>query len=588
MLEKWSLEHHVVGMDSTLSRSFTDELSRRVLETLDPHRVLFTQDDLSSLSKLAPAAWEEVLKQKSCKQFAAWVDARLASAKERLYDHLGKQEFDAKKISRTIVDSSETKFKNYKTTAASLTELKERWARLYDEILKSAYPKLLESYSHNLEAYVTDSIQQILEHKMPSGDMLAKAMLRSVDEYSNFLSSEEYADFYDDLAGGTSGIGIKIRKTPKGLLIEKVLDDSPAQKSKKIIPGDQVLAVDGKRVAKLPLNETKDLLKGKPGAGVSLLLERTEKTHNLQFTIRLKRQRFNFDEGKVEVSERTTPEGTILVATVPSFYGRGSDPGAEDDHSVSEDLERELKKRLKKKTPKAIVMDLRDNPGGYLEEAVDMAGLFIGNKTVAGVMERNSRRVFKNEYQAPLFEGPLVVLLDSGSASAAEVFAGAMKDHQRAVLIGSPTTYGKGTVQRLYHVENELPLMDLSGQLLTGVIKLTTSVFYSPLGHSPANGGVRTHVTLLPESLDGEHPKHKSLAAIDFDVNPFLSEPEVERLKNTEKERQPLLETLRAQSRSRIGTEKELSERQALDEAISLAGSWSTLLQRSSVAARAE
>ncbi|MEZ4751234.1 MAG: S41 family peptidase [Bdellovibrionota bacterium] len=586
MLEKWSLDHHVVGMDSTLSRSFTDELSRRILETLDPHRVLFTQDELKSLAKLAPGAWEEVIKKKSCKQFTSWVEARVSAAKERLYEHLGVQKFDIKKISSTIVDSSESKFKNYHTTAATVAELKERWTRLYDEILKSAYPKLMESYGNNLEAYVTDSVQQILEHKMPPGDMLAKAMLRSVDEYSNFLSSEEYADFYDDLAGGTSGIGIKIRKTPKGLLIEKVLEDSPAEKSKKIQPGDQVLSVDRQKVAKLPLNETKNLLKGKPGASVSLLIERTEKTHSLQFTVKLKRQRFNFDEGKVEVSERA--DGTILVATVPSFYGRGSDPGAEDDHSVSEDLERELKKHLKKKTPKAILVDLRDNPGGYLEEAVDMAGLFIGNKTVAGVMERNSRRVFKNEYQAPLFDGALVVLLDSGSASAAEVFAGAMKDHQRALLIGSPTTYGKGTVQRLYHVENELPLMDLTGQMLTGVIKLTTSVFYSPLGHSPANGGVKTHVALLPESLAGEHPKHKSLAAIDFDVTPFLSEPEVESLKHIEKEHRPLLEALRAESRSRIAVDKELDEKEALAEAVTLAGSWSTLLQRSSVAARAE
>lgn len=196
---------------------------------------------------------------------------------------------------------------------------------------------------------------------------------------------------------------------------------------------------------------------------------------------------------------------------VPSFYGRGglNDP---DERSSAEDFENALKAILDGGKPvSSIVVDLRGNPGGYLEEAVSMAGLFIADAPVVAVVGQDSQRILRDDKVALTYGGPLVVLVDADSASASEVLAGALKDHQRAVLVGTPHTYGKGSVQKLFHLGDEFLGAQWAGLPASGVVKLTTSVFYSPLGHTPANGGVRTHISIAPAEPKPESQTIKDL-----------------------------------------------------------------------------
>jgi C-terminal processing protease CtpA/Prc len=168
--------------------------------------------------------------------------------------------------------------------------------------------------------------------------------------------------------------------------------------------------------------------------------------------------------------------------------------------------------RILKSKPAAVVLDLRGNPGGYLEEAVSMAGFFLGDRAVVAVVEPSIERTLRDFHSVPLYTGPLVVLVDELSASAAEILAGALKDHQRAVVLGPKRTYGKGSVQRLFHLNAgsvQVPEADRRG-----VLKLTTSFFYSPLGQTPANGGVAPHWVvdwnnkkLLPEERPAKRQK---------------------------------------------------------------------------------
>jgi carboxyl-terminal processing protease len=246
-----------------------------------------------------------------------------------------------------------------------------------------------------------------------------------------------------------------------------------------------------------------------------------------------------FSDKRVSTEVITSKDSKkIAMVNVPSFYGRGGMNGLNNaEQSSSEDLESQITKINQKPSIDAVVLDLRGNPGGYLEEAVQMAGMFLGKQTVVGVKDQEAiQKMESEENLSPLFKGPLIVWVDEETASAGEVLAAALKDYQRALLVGTPSTYGKGSVQKLFQIDD--PFLNLGIQSADGVIKLTTSLFYSPLGHSPANGGVSTHLALVA-SKDVNENKMKV-----NDIEPRLDDSELEKLKKTEPEFQKVIDQI--------------------------------------------
>jgi C-terminal peptidase prc len=489
---RWATEKAVSKPESAAETSFAQKAVSRFIELADSNRLLFLASEVAEAESKGVAWWRGFVGSQDCGPFNAWLSATHLKGNQRLLRILKEIDFsDALPPTLPLqAPSEEDSVPWYSAFAKDEAELKQRIAKVAKAVGSSSTQHQLDAFGGNRREMLAFSLARFLvdEEPLEANAVLARAYLSTLDPFSDYFSKEEYADFYRDLSGGASGVGLRLRDLPTGLLVQTVLQDSPAGKSKKVFPGDVIVRVDGSSLAGLSSRSLRHSLEGRPGTKIILTL--AGRRGKPQRDVVLVREPFAFEDSRV--TSKLMGTRRVGVVTIPSFYGRGG-KGEEGERSSAEDLEVVLKDLMKRK-PSAVVLDLRGNPGGYLEESVAMAGFFLGSKAVVAVVEPTMQRIMSDHHQAPLYNGPLVVLVDDQSASASEVLAGALKDYQRALILGSPRTYGKGSVQRLYPLDSGL--LQLSPRDSEGAVKLTTSFFYSPLGTSPASGGIAPHVAL--------------------------------------------------------------------------------------------
>jgi C-terminal peptidase prc len=579
---------------------FSKKLAQVFLERLDPFKVLFSDAEVHEFEAGANQGWGRVINAKDCSYFEGWLQQKYGNARERFFQRLSALplKFTVGTKAQDLVSLRE-KAPKYKTYAKEETQLRDRLSLLIQKVAAYSSVRVLAAYHHDKRQFINDTLNQLIFSEIPTPNhLLAKAMLGALDPYSTYFSSVEFEDFYQDLSGGTSGIGVKVRKVPEGLMIEKLMKDSPAERAKRLKPGDTITAVNGVRLADLSVSACRKLLKGKEESDLTLTIHPMNVSQR-SFVLTLKRESIVYEDARI--SHRfLTPRGKsgqrVAVIEIPSFYGRGGLNLGPEDRSSAEDLEKIVTKIVKgKEKTSAIVLDVRGNPGGFLEEAVSMAGLFLGERPVVGVVERDGRRVLRDHRKA-IYQGPLVVLLDGGSASASEVLAGALKDHQRAILVGDGSSYGKGSVQRLFHLDDEFSLLRWGNDPWSGIVKLTTSLFYSPLGHSPANGGIEPHIVVS----EGSKPEYDDRPALKVaesevpEVPPFLDNSELGELRNKEARLQAKVTTLQSLSSQRIALltkalthedqsvgDSEEDDQRVVDEGVEVAADYVALDQKS-------
>jgi carboxyl-terminal processing protease len=448
--------------------------------------------------------------KKSCGFVDAWVSSHWNAALTRLWKTIDTSPLPSNFSTRPLGDEEEAPEKKWTSLAENETDLAKRVTMTLSEIAETSSAGLVKSYAGDKKLFLKDRVQDLLlDGPIRSRTLLAKALLGALDPFSTYFPGDEFEEFYNELSGGTSGIGVQVRKVPDGYYVEKVLADSAAGKSKQVLPSDIIITIDGIHLKSMPRGLAKNLFSGPPDSKVTLGLVRGAKRKFVSLT----RTPFAYDEGRITSRLYHTADGEIAIVEIPSFYGRAGMHSEREERSSAEDLKTVLTKLMKRRGKlKAIVLDVRGNPGGYLEEAVTMAGYFIGSRPVVAVVEKGGKRILKEEGVAPLYKGPLVVLTDTGTASASEVLAGALKDYHRALVIGTSRTYGKGSVQKLFHLDDELVGVGGDVEEGKGVVKLTTSFFYSPLGHSPNNGGVSPHMRLTKK--EEKEKAHRRLVAV--------------------------------------------------------------------------
>lgn len=286
-----------------------------------------------------------------------------------------------------------------------------------------------------------------------------KGIARSLDPYSEYFSAQEWTDFASEhLEGEFGGVGIRVEPEPQTGTVRIIspIDNSPAIKAG-LRSGDRISAVDGKPLKDLPYEKIIGMIRGKKGTSVRLTILRADQE---PFDVTLLRDTIKL---KKVLQTRIEREGKPSVAYVrlTEFTDGVTDAVAK--------VLRELKAG-------AVIVDVRQNPGGLLEECVELSGLFVGKKKIVVTRTRNSaeERLSKRDALPELAGVPVVVLADEGSASASEIFAGALQDYGAAVVIGRKT-YGKGTVQE-------------SHQLKDGShFKLTVAIYELPKGRSGAD-----------------------------------------------------------------------------------------------------
>lgn len=329
---------------------------------------------------------------------------------------------------------------------------------------------------------IEDTINLVLSNaiNIKTKDELISAAVRGVinslgDKYADYFPRDEYNRILDSYSGTMSGIGVVVTTDDKGqVIVVKTIADSPASR-KGVKEGDIIIAVEGKDVKGMALDTVVSLIKGKEGTDVNITVFRPSDNNNLDFKIT--RERFYVPNYYTEVLE-----GSIAYIQYIDFQESGT-----------KQMDKELKKIIDDGA-KGIILDLRNNLGGTLIDAVDLCDLFLDKGVIVTVKGRSNNKESFEEFSAKdggYTEIPMIVLINGYSASASELAAGALKDDNRAVLVGEKS-FGKGTVQILER------LSDGSG------IKFTTAKYYLPSGVTIDGVGVQPDilVPLTPEDKE--------------------------------------------------------------------------------------
>lgn len=301
-----------------------------------------------------------------------------------------------------------------------------------------------------------------------------RGMLQSLDPHSQFLDADMYKDMKDDTAGQFGGLGIVISMKDGALTIVAPMEDTPGFRAG-LLAGDRIVEIDGKSTDNLMMSDAVKLLRGPPGTRVTLRILRSPSTELITVEI----ERANIEVATVK-DARLMEEG-IAYVRVTQF----SEPTADA-------LQKELD-RLAAEGMRALILDLRNNPGGLLSSAVDVAQKFLDrNQVIVSTQGRDPRQntIYRARGRARYGGFPMAVLVNSGSASASEIVAGALQDHRRAVLVGEKT-FGKGSVQSVVPMEEGT------------AIRLTTAKYYTPSEKVIHERGIEPDIVvpMAPEDL---------------------------------------------------------------------------------------
>jgi carboxyl-terminal processing protease len=317
-----------------------------------------------------------------------------------------------------------------------------------------------------LERVKREYVNPVDDHELLQAAI--RGMVSSLDPYSEFLDVDEYDEIKISSSGEYSGVGIEVSMEDEQVVVVTPFEGSPAAAAG-IRTGDVISSIDGVPVNTTTLTDTIGRMRGKEGTTVKIGILRQGSTEPLEFT--LKRSRVELHSVKSQMLE--PGYGYLRIAEFSETTG-------DDVESALAGLRKHNGKPLK-----GLVLDMRNNPGGVLEAAVAVADAFLDKGVIVTAKGRTPESKFEMDATPgdDLNGAPIVVLVNGGSASAAEIVAGALKDHHRAVLMGR-TTFGKGSVQTV------MPLSD------NRAIKLTTSLYYTPSGVSINHKGIAPDIEL--------------------------------------------------------------------------------------------
>ncbi|SJZ79639.1 carboxyl-terminal processing protease [Enhydrobacter aerosaccus] len=327
---------------------------------------------------------------------------------------------------------------------------------------KSELYQQLNLFGDVLERIRRDYVEPVDEKSLIENAI--NGMLASLDPHSSYMNPKSYKDMQVQTRGEFGGLGIEVTMENGVIKVVSPIDDTPASKAG-LQPGDLIFALDGEPVQGLTLQEAVDKMRGKIGSPIKISVKRANKD---PFDLTLTRESI-----KVK-STRYHLEGDVGYIRVTSFTEQ-STSGVLD---AIEHLKKEAGGKLK-----GYVLDLRNNPGGLLDQAISMVDAFLDKGEIVSVKARKAEDVQRwNAKPGDVTNGlPIVVLVNGGSASASEIVAGALQDHHRAIILGT-RTFGKGSVQTI---------MQVTGG---GAIRLTTALYFTPSGRSIQKEGIKPDI----------------------------------------------------------------------------------------------
>lgn len=482
----------------------TDDIVRDFAKTLDYSHMFFTEAEIKRFVERFDTTLQTVYLARGdlfpaidiYNAYYKNAKARLVWIKKRL-----KGDFDLTSRERFAPERTKA---DWPATARDADELWNR--RLTYELeaemlngvsINDAKEKLLKRYERAdklLDEFDTRDLQTIFLSTI--GGLF--------DPHSNYFSKDELEDFSITMSNTLVGIGALLKDEDGYCVIQELIPGGPAETSGLLHVGDKIVEVgeDGEKTTDIvgqKISKVVKLIRGEPGSTVALtIIPADAPDSSVRKTIRLERSEVHLTENlaSAQVIEVPAADGKVTIPVgvieLPSFYG-GSDVGSSN---TTDDM-KELIGKLQGMGIKALVLDLRRNGGGLLNEAVNMVGLFVPRAPAVQVKDSTGRvRVdWAQSTGEAVYDGPLVVLTSRESASASEIVAGALQCLGRAIVVGDKATHGKGTVQAIFEIDRGL-LARFVKQTPSGGIKITIQKFYLPNGASTQNKGVMSDIAL--------------------------------------------------------------------------------------------
>jgi len=391
------------------------------------------------------------------------------------------------------------------------------------------------------------------------------ALARVYDPHSDYLGKATLENFAMSMNLSLFGIGA-VLQSEDGYCKIKELKPGPAMKSKKIKPGDKIVAVaqgDGELVdvVNMKLGKVVEKIRGPKGTKVRLTVipvDSSDPSERVNVSLIRDEIKLEDEEAKAKVIELTAADGhpaRIGVIDLPSFYASFDIPnrnGKASPKSTTEDVARLLRK-LKQEKVEGVILDLRRNGGGSLEEAINLTGLFIRQGPVVQVRDSNGKVSVDEDWDTGVaYNGPLIVLTSRFSASASEILAGALQDYGRALIVGDSSTFGKGTVQSLMQLEPHLTFGSNRSTNNPGALKLTVRKFYRASGSSTQLKGVVPDIVLPSVNNFAEVGEASLDHPMAWDTIPTAKFAPVRAV-------EPLLPELRKRSEARQATDRDFA-----------------------------
>ena len=330
--------------------------------------------------------------------------------------------------------------------------------------------KKIDVFGEVLEKINKEYVDEI--NQSDSMDSAINGLLQSLDPYSGYMSPEIFNEMQTETSGEFGGLGIEVTMESGVVKVISPIDDTPASKAG-IKAGDYIVKINDTQVQGKSLSEAVELMRGPVGSAIELTIRRRGEKKALTFNVT--REIIQIKSVKAELLEKN-----IGYIRLTSF----------NENSAGQ-IKKEINKFEKNKNLKSYILDLRNNPGGLLSQAIKISDFFLDNGEIVSTKSRQqseNRKWFAKK--GDLTKGKtILVLINYGSASASEIVAGALKDHKRAILIGE-NSYGKGSVQSIIPLKNK------------GAIRLTVAKYYLPSGKSISEVGVSPDIEIDEESDD--------------------------------------------------------------------------------------
>jgi carboxyl-terminal processing protease len=496
--------------------SFSKKIFNKYFEVLDPNKNIFLKEDIESLRKFESRIDDE-MKGADVEFFKAAglvFNKRMEEVALISKDILSKP-FDYSIDETFIGDPDKLKF------PASEAARKESWRKSLKYQSLDRYVDMIETREKNkdredFKAKSNDELEKEAREKVSKAmdrtferyrfkfseddkfNLFVSLITNAMDPHTEFFPPVDKRYFDEQMSGRFFGIGASLVYDEGNIKINTLVAGSPAWKSGEVQVGDVILKVgQGKEepteLTGFVVEDAVKLIRGKKGTDVRLTLKKQDGSVKV---VTLVRDEIVQDESFAKSAIVNNGNSRIGYIYLPEFYADFDRPNGARCYI---DVAKEILK-LKEDKVDGIVMDLRNNGGGSLYDVVQMVGLFIEKGPIVQVKDRDGKpNILEDKNREVLYDGPLTVMVNEFSASASEIFAAAIQDYGRGVVIGSTTTYGKGTVQRNLGLDPEAGFLNSNSDL--GTIKLTLQKFYRVNGGSTQLKGVTSDI-VLPDNYE--------------------------------------------------------------------------------------